>query len=83
MITDYDVLAAMERFGGSFVASLSRAARMADSVNLAKIKATWPELWAECEDMARIEEQRHDAALIRQGAGDAMHTKLAGNEVKA
>jgi hypothetical protein len=37
---------AMKRFGGSFVQLLGQAARHADDVNHAKIKATWPEYWA-------------------------------------
>lgn len=35
----------MELYGGSFASNLGRALLHADSINTAKIKATWPELW--------------------------------------
>lgn len=40
---------AMEKYGGSFVKQLGELARRADPVNLAKIKATWAEYWADYE----------------------------------
>lgn len=40
---------AMDKYGGSFVKTLSNLARHADPINLAKIKATWPEYWLEYE----------------------------------
>lgn len=40
---DLDVIDAMEKYGGSFVAALAQAARRADADNLAKIKATFSE----------------------------------------
>lgn len=42
---DMKVIEAMERFGGSFVKQLAALARRADSVNMKKIKGTWPEYW--------------------------------------
>jgi hypothetical protein len=35
----------MHRQGGAFARALAHAAAAADAENLAKIKATWPELW--------------------------------------
>ena len=49
---DMAVIEAMEQYGGSFVAALAQAARRADSTNLAKIKATWPEYWRQYTEMA-------------------------------
>jgi hypothetical protein len=48
---DLDVIEAMEKYGGSFVAALAQAARRADADNLAKIKSTWPEYWQQYADM--------------------------------
>ncbi len=45
-IADRQVIAAMRRFGGSFVKALAEAATAADPINLAKIKAAWPDYWA-------------------------------------
>jgi hypothetical protein len=50
--TDNDILRAMTRYGGNFVKWLASAARYADSENLAKIKATWPEYWATYREFA-------------------------------
>ena len=50
---DLDIIEAMETYGGSFAAALAQAARRADADNLAKIKATWPELWARYAEMAK------------------------------
>lgn len=50
---DYRVVEAMEKYGGSFVKALAEAARRADSTNLAKIKATWPEYWQQYTEMAK------------------------------
>ena len=44
-ITDLEVIEEMELRGGSFVRALAAAARYADPINLAKIKAAWPEYW--------------------------------------
>ena len=49
----YWTLRAMETYGGSFAQALSLAAWKADMNNLAKIKSTWPDLWAEYEEIGR------------------------------
>jgi hypothetical protein len=51
----------MERFGGSFVRMLAACCHKADPVNFAKIKATWPELWAEYAEHVRMERERASA----------------------
>ena len=43
----------MMEYGGSFVRKLGAAALVADSDSLAKIKATWPEFWAQYSRMAK------------------------------
>lgn len=50
-MSDRDIwtIDAMEKWGGSFVKQLGALARHADAQNLQKIKATWPEYWADYE----------------------------------
>lgn len=62
MPTDWDVVRTMERFGGGFVRALADACHRADPENLAKIKATWPELWAEYAEMAETVRAQDAAA---------------------
>lgn len=50
---DLKTIEAMETFGGSFVVALAECARRADHINLAKIKATWPEYWTEYTEMSK------------------------------
>ena len=49
MKTDYDylILDAMSTYGGSFVQQLSKLARVADTVNFAKLKVTFANYWEE------------------------------------
>lgn len=42
---DLAILQAMNTYGGSFAKAIAAAARAADSVNYAKLKAAFPELW--------------------------------------
>lgn len=44
-MSDLDVIAAMESFGGSFVRSLAQAFRLADADNRERIKTAFPEVW--------------------------------------
>ena len=48
---DYYTVKAMKIYGGSFVVALAHAVELADSVNLEKIKTTWPEYWKQYEEM--------------------------------
>lgn len=50
---DSDVINTMIEYGGSFVRKLGAAAIAADSENLAKIKQTWPDYWAQYSRMAK------------------------------
>jgi len=53
-MTDHQILAAMEHFGGSFARALGRACQLADAENLRKIRTAFPELWEEYDDLARL-----------------------------
>ncbi len=56
-ITDYDVITAMERYGGGFASRLAVACTHAHMQNLARIKMAFADLWAEYYAMAvRIKE---------------------------
>ena len=57
---DYWTIEAMAKYGGSFVKALAEAARRADPQNLAKIKATWVEYWAEYEKTGHDLEAKHE-----------------------
>lgn len=50
---DLNVIQAMIRFGGSFVANLGKAALSADANNLQRIKDAFPEYWQQYTDMAK------------------------------
>lgn len=54
---DSKVIHAMICYGGQFDHLLGRAAQMADSKNLRKIKASWPELWAHYTELAELHER--------------------------
>ena len=44
-IEDLKAIENMHQRGGSFARALAHAAAAADPENLAKIKATWPDMW--------------------------------------
>lgn len=52
-MTDRKTIETMMEYGGSFVRKLGAAALVADQDNLAKIKATWPDYWAQYDRMAK------------------------------
>jgi hypothetical protein len=52
-VKDFDVARTMIEYGGSFVRKLGAAALVADQDNLVKIKATWPDYWAQYDRMAK------------------------------
>jgi hypothetical protein len=52
-VTDKKTIETMMEYGGSFVRKLGAAALVADPDNLAKIKATWPDYWAQYDRMAK------------------------------
>jgi hypothetical protein len=52
-VTDKKTIETMMEYGGSFVRKLGAAALVADQDNLAKIKSTWPDYWAQYDRMAK------------------------------
>ena len=52
-MNDKQTINTMMEYGGSFVRKLGAAAYVADEENLAKIKATWPDYWAQYQRMAQ------------------------------
>lgn len=52
-MTDKKTIETMMEYGGSFVRKLGAAALVADTDNLAKIKQTWPDYWAQYSRMAK------------------------------
>ena len=44
---DHNVLRAMEAYGGGFASALAEAAFRADASNFARLKAAFPDYWAE------------------------------------
>ncbi len=56
--TDYEIVQAMERFGGGFVRALAGAWYRADDENQARIRASFHELWAEYAEHVRMQRDR-------------------------
>lgn len=54
---DIEVFEAMEKYGGSFVKALATAMARADAINLAKLKAAFPEYWQQYSEMAEKDAQ--------------------------
>jgi len=52
--TEFQIVNAMARYGGSFAQAIAAAATRADERNYAKLQAAFPELWAEYADTARL-----------------------------
>jgi hypothetical protein len=46
------IVTTMEERGGSFVKALAAAYRLADPINRALIRATWPAYWTKYAEMA-------------------------------
>jgi hypothetical protein len=51
-VTDDDVLAAMERYGGSFIYALAQCFRRADEDNRYVLRAAFPTYWAQYAELA-------------------------------
>lgn len=59
-ITDDHVVLAMLTYGGSFVSGLGNLWRMGDADNRARIKAAFPEYWAQYTELALMKQQRDE-----------------------
>jgi hypothetical protein len=57
-VTDYEIVQAMERFGGHFVKALAVCCHRADADNFNRIRAAFPELWAEYAEHVRMQRDR-------------------------
>jgi hypothetical protein len=57
-MSDYEITDAMVLYGGRFVAGLGRLFRTADAINQAKLKAAFPEYFAEYAALATLKQQR-------------------------
>lgn len=58
VITDYEIVNAMERYGGSFARAIAQAATYADPDNLMRLKLAFPKLWSEYTEMARLSQTK-------------------------
>lgn len=45
-MSDQEITNAMVKYGGSFVQALGRAAQLADSDNMERLKIAFPEYWS-------------------------------------
>lgn len=52
--TDYEIIDAMIQYGGGFVAKLGHLFHYADPANQARLRAAFPEYWAEYRDLANL-----------------------------
>jgi len=52
LLADSVIIETMLRYGGGFAKALARAAQLADSDNLRRIKQGWPDYWQRYSDMA-------------------------------
>lgn len=50
---EMDVVAAMRKYGGSFVKALAEAYVAADGVNREKVRDAWPDYWLTYSNYAR------------------------------
>jgi hypothetical protein len=65
--TDYDIVNAMARFGGSFVRNLAAAYHSADPVNSLRLKAAFPDIWAEYAEHVQMIRHREEERRASQG----------------
>jgi hypothetical protein len=50
-----EVIAAMERFGGSFIQQFARLYRSADLVNRGRLQDAFPDYWTSYQEMAAMD----------------------------
>jgi hypothetical protein len=56
--TNFEIVNAMARYGGSFVQALAAAFERADPDNFARLRAAFPEYWDEYAGVATIRAHR-------------------------
>lgn len=52
MISNYEIIDTMQKYGGSFARAMSEAFRRADLENFRRLKEAFPELWDQYTQMA-------------------------------
>jgi hypothetical protein len=77
-MTDDDVLAAMHRYGGSFVRGLAALYHLADDDNRRRLRLAFPETWASYIELAeRVAERKPCACgcgrLVAGGLMEVAH----------
>lgn len=55
---DLKIIRAMERYGSGFEGKLAELCYVADSSNMARIKATWPWIFEQWETAVKQDERR-------------------------
>lgn len=55
---EFEILEAMETFGGSFVSALAKAWKLADEFNQAKLKEAFDPYWRAYEDLVAHRKER-------------------------
>lgn len=76
---DEKVIEAMHNMGGGFARALSRAAMLADSENLTRIKATWPDYWERYKQMS--EQKTYSVGDVVQVIAERLET-YDGNDLE-
>jgi len=61
-VTDFEIVEAMARYGGSFMRALATAAHHADPVNLEKLKRAFAEEWDEYRRLAERQRRPPEGA---------------------
>jgi hypothetical protein len=74
LLTEFDVVEAMRRYGGSFVQALAVCWQRADIVNRHRLEDAFPDIWAEYQRLAeRAYHERVNTPDDPPGAAAADH----------
>jgi hypothetical protein len=57
-VTDFEMMAAMQAYGGGFFSVIARAWMVGDEQNRAKILATWPEEVERYRELAKLKREQ-------------------------
>lgn len=71
-MTDHEITEAMMALGGSFVSQLGRLFRLADDDNRRRLKAAFPEYWAEYAEFARALPEAAERQARRKAIGEVI-----------
>jgi hypothetical protein len=56
--TEWETVNAMTLYGGSFVEQLAKLYNCADNSNQLRIRAAFPELWSQYEELASMQKKK-------------------------